>query len=227
MFEQYFTHDLKENEEIVRVIRKHWITFSYPALKIFGVLIIPFIFTKFFLSSLYGAIFYAIWLLAGFLYGTYLFLDWYLDSFIITNLRIIDIDQDGLFKRTVSETEFSKIQDVSYSVTGFIATIFKFGTCRVQTAASEHKIGMENISNPQEVQELLVKLQRKQKNETQSPVPELSAQELIELIQKGKNVKKGEKEQGTPHPIKNTAPEIPEEQGRIIDLSQYRKKDKE
>lgn len=67
----------------------------------------------------------------------FLFLVWmeyYLDMWIITTTRIIDIEQRGLFSREVSEIPLSSVEDVTIDVEGVIETFLKFGTLRVQTA---------------------------------------------------------------------------------------------
>lgn len=157
----YFSHELKENEEIIRIVRKHWITFVTPFVKILIAIVPPFFFITFFLSSPPGTIAFVTWLILSALYAIIQWVKWYLDSFIVTNTRIIDIDQRGLFNRTVSETEIEKIQDVSYSIHGFFATLFGYGTCTVETAGTQTMIKLKHIRHPQELHRLLVELQRK------------------------------------------------------------------
>ena len=61
--------------------------------------------------------------------------DYYLDVWLVTNERIIAMEQKGLFNRVVSELRLNRIQDVSSEVRGFLATIFKYGRIRIQTAS--------------------------------------------------------------------------------------------
>ena len=44
------------------------------------------------------------------------FIDFYLDLWVITNDRIVDVEQFGLFSRTVSELDLFRIQDVTTDV---------------------------------------------------------------------------------------------------------------
>lgn len=63
-----------------------------------------------------------------------MWMDYYLDMWIITNERIIDIEQHGLFNREISEIPLHRVQDVTIQVRGIIETLLGFGTIRIQTA---------------------------------------------------------------------------------------------
>src|SRR3989337_1965274 len=100
----YFTQSLKDDEAVVAIVRKHWVTLVFPVLVVVAALGLLIGFVDVFFRNPYGS---AVWLglLALILaYAGYRWVLHYFDSFIITDLRIIDIDQTGLFKRTVSET---------------------------------------------------------------------------------------------------------------------------
>jgi hypothetical protein len=216
MFSHYFSHELKEDEEILMVVRKHWFTFARPGIKIVVILLVPFILAPFLLSSMIGAIVFLSLMLAGIVYAAYEFINWYLDTFIITNIRIIDIDQHGLFRRTVSEAELANIQDVTYSVNGFFPTLLNFGTCSIQTAGAKNVIEMENVHQPHALQEELLRIRRqsagatgKGKEESEkASSEELSARELITLL---------EQKQQTPESGVR-------KHGSVIDLSDKRHK---
>jgi len=182
----YFSHELKENEQIIQIVRKHWITLAAPLLKAVVAAALPFFFITFLLASPLGGAILAGWLALCLLYAAYESITWYLDSFIITNLRIIDIDQRGLFRRSVSETEIDKIQDVTYSINGIIATIFGYGSCLVETAGSQNLISLDHIHRPHELQELLVQIQREYKEEHSENQQELTARQLLDLLEQQK-----------------------------------------
>jgi len=91
-------------------------------------------------SALFLALFvYTLWVL---LLWVLFFVQWtnyYLDVWYVTNKRIIDIDQKGIFHRQISNIRFDKIQDVSVEVKGIVATFFDFGDIHVQTASEDSK----------------------------------------------------------------------------------------
>jgi uncharacterized membrane protein YdbT with pleckstrin-like domain len=79
------------------------------------------------------------------------FHNYYLSLQIVTNQRIVDIDQKGLFNREVNELPLANIQDVSHKLNGFLGTIFNFGNVIIQTAgeggAGGSKSQIEDSSN--------------------------------------------------------------------------------
>lgn len=179
----YFTQTLKENEAVVAIVRKHWITLVFPVLiALVGVgLLIGFV--DVFFQTPFGSITWLVLLVVIVTFSAYRWVVHYFDSFIITDLRIIDIDQTGLFKRTVSETTFDKVQDVTYSIVGFAATAFDYGTVSVQTAAAQQRIELDHVPGPRQVQEVIVEAQQLFRKRHGG---EMSAQQLIELIAKSR-----------------------------------------
>ncbi len=89
--------------------------------------------------------------------------DHWLDAWIITNKRIIDIEQHGFFKRQVSSFELEKIQDITDSVDGLIATWLHFGNVRIQTASITNDLVMQNVPFPHLVKEVVTQAMDSQK----------------------------------------------------------------
>lgn len=79
------------------------------------------------------------------------FIDYYLDVWIVTNKRVISIEQKGLFSRQVSEKDLGRMQDITAEVEGFWATIFGYGDVHIQTAGEEQRFIFEQIPNAEEV----------------------------------------------------------------------------
>lgn len=94
----------------------------------------------------------------SFFYG--LFIDYYLDIWVVTNDRIIDTEQHGLFHRSTTELELFRIQDVTARVKGVFATFFKYGDLTVKTASGTQTIVFHQIPQPQKIREELIKLAR-------------------------------------------------------------------
>lgn len=86
------------------------------------------------------------------------FIDYYLDVWIITNDRLLDIEQHGLFNRVVTELDLYRIQDVTANITGVISTIFRYGDVVVTTASANATIVFKNIPNPNHVRQELIRL---------------------------------------------------------------------
>lgn len=87
--------------------------------------------------------------------------DYYLDTWIITDKRIVDIIQSGLFKREVSECRLDRIQDVTTRVEGLTPTMFNFGDVHIQTAGREKEFIFRQVPDPYGVKDLLLDLCKK------------------------------------------------------------------
>lgn len=83
-----------------------------------------------------------------------------LNTVIITNQRIIDNDQHGLFNRKVSELHNHRIQDVSVHTNGLIETLLTFGDVTVQTAASEKQFIFHKVPEPEKVKDTIMQITR-------------------------------------------------------------------
>lgn len=136
----------REGEEVLFVFRRHIIAMR----KGFYLLLIPFA---------VSAIPPLIWQtnlvllllpLAGFIIGLlfffYHFILWYFTVYIVTNQRIRQVTQYGLFGKDVVELRLSKIQNISYNIPGFWGEIFKFGTIVIQTFVGD--LVIKNVEYP-------------------------------------------------------------------------------
>lgn len=79
------------------------------------------------------------------------FVDYYLDVWIVTNIRIVNIEQRQLFSRVISEHELERIQDVTAEVHGIFPTFLNYGEVYVQTAGEQQRFIFKQVPNPQEV----------------------------------------------------------------------------
>ncbi|MBR3220415.1 PH domain-containing protein [Candidatus Saccharibacteria bacterium] len=93
----------------------------------------------------------------------YAYLLWYFSVYIVTNERIRQISQRGLFKKTVVDLGLDKIQSISYGVTSFTGGIFGYGTILIQTAAGDLTISM--VAHPNKIYNKLQNIAKKVKDE--------------------------------------------------------------
>lgn len=91
------------------------------------------------------------------------FIDYYLDIWIITSERIIDVKQEGFFSRTVAELKLFQIQDVTSELEGFFEFIFKYGDVYVQTAGEIQRFTFKQVPNPEGVRDIIIKLAEENK----------------------------------------------------------------
>lgn len=84
--------------------------------------------------------------------------DFYLDTWIVTDHRLLEIHQLGLFKRDISELRLSKIQDVNVKVEGILPTFFNYGEVVIQTAGAIPEFKFEQVPNPQLIKDRILQL---------------------------------------------------------------------
>ncbi len=86
------------------------------------------------------------------------FFDFYFDLYIVTDRRVVDIDQQKLFSRSISELILDDIQDVDALTRGILATFFDFGTVMIQTAGAKPNFEFQQIPHPKEVAAMILDL---------------------------------------------------------------------
>lgn len=160
-----------EGENIVMIIRRHPISMLFYLISVLIIAPTPFIF--FAIGPTFAPVLFApplgdlmIYLSIIFYLFLWIFIyvaliDYYYDTWIITNERILEIDQKRLFNRIVSELKLIKIQDVTSEVPGILATFLKFGNISLQSAGEIEKFEFKQIPNPVETRKMIVELQSK------------------------------------------------------------------
>lgn len=159
----------KSYEKVIFVLRRHPVTFI-PMLVLSALLlavpagvylILSTLFPELFTSDIIFPILVlglSTYLLSVYLFIFANFIDFYLDLWIVTNDRIIDIEQFSLFSRTISELDLFRIQDVTTDVHGFFATLFDYGNVTVKTASQNVHIIFKNVPNPNFIRQKIIQL---------------------------------------------------------------------
>ncbi len=161
MFEQKLLKNLKEEENVIEIVRKYPLVFAAPTIVSILFIIIPFfLMYPLFRWSNWGVVVFFVLVGIGILLALRVFVIYSYNVFMITNERIIDIDQRGLFDRTVSEITYDKIQDVSFRRKGVLQTVLHYGNVIVQTASSQVNIELNGVKNPEYVQQVIVETQK-------------------------------------------------------------------
>ena len=73
----------------------------------------------------------------GLLFFFYQWIGWFFSIFIITNDRVRQIKQKGLFNRSVIDVSLENVQNVSYNVPGVSGSMFGYGTIVLQTQVGD------------------------------------------------------------------------------------------
>lgn len=86
------------------------------------------------------------------------FIDYYYDLFIVTDRRLLDIDQNSLFARKINELALEQVEDVSAETNGVFRSLFDYGDITVQSAGAKDKFIFNGILHPREVTEIVLDL---------------------------------------------------------------------
>lgn len=180
--EKYFADQL-DDEDVQLVFRKHPVVMRKGL--VFGMLgplagVIP---AATFPSLGFGWFFGG--LLGGFVLGGLIFLpswiNWYYSVFIVTDQRLIQVTQRGLFHRGIVDLGLGKIQSLNYEVAGLQATLLGYGTILVQTYMGD--LVVHNVHHPAKIYKQLLTILKEQ-GITPEPIaqqeeesPEIEAEE--------------------------------------------------
>ncbi len=143
---------LEQNEEILLKARRHWfIPFSQIAV-LFLLFLAPLILYA--ISTLLNipvqilfeggkvfllTTFMGVWMLLLWMAGFIIWTNYFLDLLILTDKKVIEVEQKSLFSREISSFGLNRIQDVTIEIHGVIATFLDFGDVHIHTAGSGHK----------------------------------------------------------------------------------------
>ena len=142
---------LEGDEKILMVARKHWFIMLGPVLGLIVIALLPAVVLFFvnktvifgqFISQLPTTInvtailmsAYFAWLIILWIILAIQLTNYYLDKWIVTDRRILAINQAELFSRQFSVIPLEKTQDISTDTSGLIPTLLGFGTMQVETA---------------------------------------------------------------------------------------------
>lgn len=165
---------IKSYEKVIYTLRRHGITFLPYILTFVAMLLAPiavyWLFASAFASTMQNPITFPIivmvasaYFLSIFLFFYSFFAEFYLDSWIITNDRLVDVRQISLFARTVAEVDLYQIQDVSSEVHGFFKTIFNYGDIYLQTAGPIPKFIISSVHRPDKLRQAIIELSSEDK----------------------------------------------------------------
>ncbi len=157
MSHKYFDDQL-DDEEVLFVFRKH------PVVMRKGLVLAMFAILAGTLPSLvkpeYAYLFGGLG--AGFILSILVFMpswiSWHYSVFIVTDQRLIQITQKGLWSRSVVDIGLPQIQMVNYHVGGFQETLLGYGTLMMQTFVGD--LVIHDVHHPATIQKKLLTILR-------------------------------------------------------------------
>jgi hypothetical protein len=162
---------LEEGEEVLKVVRKHWFvivselfgTFVMMLLPFFILVVVALLPQQFNILNLHPERYIPLityltagWLVLSLMTAFTIWTHYFLDLWVVTDRRIIVVDQITFFNRKISSFRLERMQDIKVSVVGIIATFLNFGTLRAQTAsAAESNFKSSGLPDPRGLQSLI------------------------------------------------------------------------
>ncbi len=163
-----------KGEQIKYIARRHKVAFFIETIFLIIAALLPYlaylhglnfwlfdIFTPsvtnifFLLLSLYG-----IWLTLLWVIFFIAWSDYYLDIWIITDGRVIDVKQKGVFHREINTFRLDKITDMILVEKNWLGKIFNYGDIHVTLAGQVHKFIIAEVPEPEKVKEQVINEQR-------------------------------------------------------------------
>ena len=151
---------LYPNERLVMTLHRHWSVLAGKIIVVLFMIIVPMIASFFFTLvpdawRLFALFLTSVYLLIVFLTMMVFWMDYYLDMWIITDMRVVDIEQLGIFRRHVAEFKLDRIQDVTVEIPNMIASLLNYGDLHVQTAGERGFI-IRDVTRLNEVKSALL-----------------------------------------------------------------------
>lgn len=161
---------LKEYEQIRETYRQSPYTLIHPMITSFLAIVLPSyaIFKYGSAGPMRTALF--IWITLVLLHAGRILLIWWLNTYIVTNKRLLHYAQKGLFDQTVTETPHERILNVSYKTEGIISTFFGYGNVIVQVVGLMEPIILENIDTPMQIKDYLWEMHKRATENTAGTV---------------------------------------------------------
>jgi hypothetical protein len=159
--------NMRIGEKNLMIIKRHWIVYVMVFLYfLFWCITSVSVFVILWANALAWIINVVFWLF----YSVFLFIQWLnheLDMYIITNNRVIWVEQISFLNRTVSECNLSQVQEVNAKTSWFFANILNYWTLSIQTAWNKTTLKMgfspDSIQTARKILNIVQTFNEKQK----------------------------------------------------------------
>lgn len=165
--EQYFPGH-SSDEQVALFIRRHWMAFlAWPVLAmiVLGVTTLA-VFLLWqqpatsapVVGRAWMILFYAMFTLSILFILLRAWMSYYLDVTIVTERRLVNIEQHGIFVRRISEQSLLRVQDVSARQSGALQHFLQYGSLYIETAGDQPNFELKNIPRPREIAQTILNL---------------------------------------------------------------------
>jgi hypothetical protein len=166
------------DEKIVLIVREHWFRLFVKIFVIALLSLLPWLFQALLINSnileqsetatLIAAAVINVYYLGLLISLFIVFVLYYLNVHIVSEERVVDIDQVGLLSREVSELNIETIEDVSSHTVGVFGNLLNYGTVFVQTAGGTERFEFHNVPDPTKISGIILDLYEKHGKKVQA-----------------------------------------------------------
>lgn len=174
-------HAFLEGEYIIHSYRRHPVVFVFKIFRnlvsyllFFIVLIYFLIYPRFFMNVLsfsQQSVQINIIIIIGFIFlymffrVLYIYIDYRYDKLLITNKRVIDIDQHFIFGNDIKAILIHDIVNINTSQMGVWQAIFQYGSITIETSAgAEHDCQIHSLRNTEQIIKIIQDIRNKYDN---------------------------------------------------------------
>ena len=160
------TFNIQHDEQVLLTLRKHWFMLVRDAIGVIFVgMLLPVLGSLALsvmdpVSNTVAALFifvFTAWFLLVWIALAIIWTNHYLDMWVITDRRIVHVEQVRLFVREVTTLPLERVQDATLRYNGFIETMLDFGTIHVQSAgAGADEVVMHGMPHPNDVKRMIL-----------------------------------------------------------------------
>ena len=158
-----FNFNLPEEERPLIVAKAHWVSYSFSWLKVIltgGILGMLITFSwPFWWENKWGRVGIVVFLVAAVLYCLLDFWKRFLTTYVVTPCRIIDITQEKILKRVITEISLEEIGDIIIKPGNWINKWLKKGNILIKLKDEKGVMVFYDILNPDKVKDILTGLQ--------------------------------------------------------------------
>jgi hypothetical protein len=159
---------MEEGEEVVLKLHRHWIFIAVRIVVLSFLLVAPMLMINLLVrigiidvsgvSIAARMTLWALWVLVLWALFWQFWTTYYMDVWVVTNKRIIDITYLRLFDRNIAIIHLDRVQDITTHIQGIIGTLLRYGAVRIQSAGTDRPFIIDQIANPEALRDTISRL---------------------------------------------------------------------
>lgn len=182
MFLKLIHLNLRPDERVVKIVHQSKVKVILPLIFSFLIYLASFFFLFYFISlGVFGLALFGFLLFFSAFYALIKFYFWYFNVLILTNKRIIDVDQKKFFERVVSDVMYHRVKDVVVKVKGLTQMLTRSGIVTLVLEGTGDNLQLNYIQNPGQVRDLIMNLRERDAESAQDEI-QASKNEKIRQI---------------------------------------------